>query len=480
MACSNKDILNVSITPLAQETVMDPSTVYFLNEYYLIENLSLRLVEMDAKEGYKLMLASSINIDISKKIYRISIKETYFSNGDRVLIEDVKKSFTRAMGNNNSHINLKEIVKSISIDGEELRLELLKPTNDFFYFLTLIDLSILHKTQYEKPELRAKDWTTATSGPFSYLIEKNGDTYLLKNPHFKLTSITYPDKIKLLSARGRNSYQDYKEGLVDIGEFNLNSYDKHINELHEDKNLSVIGNTGDMVNFLALNANSDRFKTEYNRRWILKKITENLVIPTKYDQVARKAFEFFTPQVKGFLGEEEILKEIRTWDNINTKVIPNELKQGITISTYERAYEVTLEGILDQLESILNIPVKIETNIKSINFESFIKSNKFDIFLGITSMDQVIVGESINLYYFSSFPMFKDVNGEIRKLMDEYRHSSKPTISTIKKIALQMIKDAECVPLFYVASPFFYNKSKVDISNLDELTYFNLWKIKLK
>ena len=75
--------------------------------------------------------------------------------------------------------------------------------------------------------------------------------------------------------------------------------------------------------------------------------------------------------------------------------------------------------------------------------------------------------------------MLKDVNGKIKVLMDEYKHSpNNETTNVAKNIALQMTRDAECIPLFYVASPFFYNKNRVDVSNLDELTYFNLWKIR--
>jgi hypothetical protein len=96
----------------------------------------------------------------------------------------------------------------------------------------------------------------------------------------------------------------------------------------------------------------------------------------------------------------------------------------------------------------------------------------------VTAMDQVIVGESINLYYFSSFPMFKDVNGEIKILMDKYQTDKEgKALQYLNDIAHQMISDAECIPVFYVASPFFYNKEKLDLKNLDEMTYFNFWKI---
>lgn len=477
MSCNKDSIVRVSITPLKVGTVMDPSRVYFLNEYYLIENLSSRLVEMDAKLGYKLMLASSID-EITETQYQIKLKKSFFSNGEEITVLDVLNSFKRAMGNKNSHVQLSSLVEKLEIKNNVLNIYLKKKVNDFLYYLTLIDLSILHASQL-KDELKVEDWLKVTSGAFTYEESLDGNYFLNKNKYFKLSNVNYPNRIQLKSAMGRDSFKDFKDDVVDMGEFNLNSYDKHIDNLGDEKGLRVIGNTGDMITFLALNIKENKFSKEYNRRWILKKIIKNLKIDDSYEQVSRKAYQFLTPQVRGFLEEDKILREVDSW-RIDLDSVPEELKKGIKISTYKRAFEVTLKGVLKDLEKILGIPVIIEDNVESLNFENFMIEDKFESFLGVTSMDQVIVGESINLYYFSSFPMLKDVNGEIKKLMNEYKHSeSSSASSVVKKISLQMIKDAECVPLFYVASPFFFNSLKLDISNLDELTYFNLWKIKV-
>jgi hypothetical protein len=478
MSCEKSNILNMSMTPLKRGTVMDPSRIYFLNEYYLIENLTVRLVEMDAKSGYKLMLASSIE-QKSETEYVVKLKKTSFSNGEVITIDDVRDSLLRAKNNTNSHVPFSEIVQSITSEKDSLRIILKKRVNDFLYFLTLADLSILHKSQLNKSELVVEDWEKVSSGPFYYSVEGE-HVFLIKNPYYNLSSLNYPEKIKIISAREKDTFIDFKENRVDIGEFNLNSYEKHLAELNSVSSLHVIGNNGDMINYFALNADHPKFKKEYNRQWIQKKILLSYELDPKYNTVARKAFQFFTPFVKGFAEERKIIEEVKSWTHINTLVVPDELKEGFVISTYQRAFEVSLRGAFSSLEKVLGIPVKIEANVPSTEFESFINKRKFESFLGITSMDQVIVGESINLYYFSSSPMFKDVNKKIRKLMDMYQHS-KPseTIGIVNEIAFQMIKDSECVPVFYVASPFFYNKNKLDVSGLDEMTYFNLWKIKV-
>ena len=106
VSCQKTEYLNLSLTPLQRGTVMDPSRIYFLNEYYLIENLSARLVEMDSKSGYKFMLASKIEQD-SDLEYRIQIRTTHFSNGDPLTLEDVKASFERALSKTGSHVQLK-------------------------------------------------------------------------------------------------------------------------------------------------------------------------------------------------------------------------------------------------------------------------------------------------------------------------------------------------------------------------------------
>lgn len=467
----------MSMTPLKRGTVMDTSKIYFLNEYYILENLTVRLVEMDVKAGYKLMLASSIK-QTSDTLYEIQIRETSFSNGEPVTLEDVKESLLRAKRSQNSHVAFNEIVKGIEIKNSILQITLNHKVNDFMYFLTLADLSVLHKTQRSVQELKVEDWEKVTSGPFTYLIE-NDDVFLKKNPFYKLSSSDYPEKIKLITARGRDTFLDFQKGIVDIGEFNLNSYDKHLGQLIESENLHVIGNNGDMINFFSLNIKSDKFKKAYNRQWLQKKILLGFSLDDRYASIGRKAYQFFTPQVKGFVEEQKIINEVNSWKHIDLDTIPEEFKQGITVHTYQRAFEVSVQGAFKNLDKILGFPVTILPDVPSVEFETFVNKKEYDIFLSITSMDQVIVGESINLYYFSSFPLFLDVNKKISPLMKKYQKAkTSETIEVLNEISMQMIKDSECVPLFYVASPFFYNKDKLDVSGLDEMTYFNLWKIK--
>lgn len=456
---------------------MDPARIYFLNEYYILENLTVRLVEMDTKVGYKFMLASSID-QKSDTEFHVKIKATSFSNGEPITLLDVKNSFERAILNKGSHIALGEIVQNLEIKNNALVIKLKKHVNDFLYYLTLADLSILHNSQIKKDEILVEDWEKVSSGPYTYSVEGD-DIYLVQNPSYKLSDLDYPKRVKLLTARGRDTFVDFKKGEVDLGEFNLNSYERHLSEVSQLSDLKMIGNTGDMINFLALNVGHEKFKNAYNRKWIQKKMLLEYSLDSKYKNVARKAFQFFTPQVRGFVEEEKIINYVKGWNDIDTSKVPEDLKNGIKIHTYQRAFEVTLKGAIDSLESTLGIPVKVEATVPSSEFETFIKKKDYEIFLGVTAMDQVIVGESINLYYFSSSPMFQDVNGEIKKLMSKYQHADvSKTLQYLNDIAFQMVSDSECVPVFYVASPFFYNKSKLDISELDEMTYFNLWKIK--
>jgi len=477
LSCQKSNYINLSMTPLQRGTVMDPARIYFLNEYYVIENLTVRLVEMDTKVGYKFMLASSIDQKTDTE-FHVKIKETSFSNGDPVTLLDVQNSFKRAMTNKSSHIPFGEIVESLEIQGNALIIKLKKRVNDFMYYLTLADLSVLHSSQINKKEILVEDWEIVSSGPYTYSVEGD-DVFLVQNPHYKLSPLNYPKKVKLLTARGRDTFSDFKNEVVDFGEFNLNSYERHLSEVGKLSEMQIIGNTGDMISFLALNADNVKFKNAYNRKWLQKKILLEYSLDQKYKNVARKAFQFFTPQVRGFVEEKKIIDLVKGWSDIDTSKVPEDLKNGITIHTYQRAFEVTLKGAVESLESILGIPVKIEATVPSVEFEKFIKKKDYEIFLGVTSMDQVIVGESINLYYFSSSPMFKDVNGKIKELMSEYQKADvSKTLHYLQEIAFQMVDDSECIPVFYVASPFFYNKSKLDISDLDEMTYFNLWKIK--
>ena len=115
---------------------MDPSQINFLNEYYIIENVTVRLVEMDAKAGYRLMLASSIE-QKSDLEYIVKIKNTGFSNGEKIRIEDVHNSLMRAKQGLNSHVAFNEMIERISIENDSLKIKMLPKfaafTNDILY-----------------------------------------------------------------------------------------------------------------------------------------------------------------------------------------------------------------------------------------------------------------------------------------------------------------------------------------------------------
>ena len=121
LSCQRSEIFNLSITPLKRGAVMDPSQINFLNEYYIIENVTVRLVEMDAKAGYRLMLASSIEKK-SDLEYIVKIKNTGFSNGEIIRIEDVRNSLLRAKQGVNSHVAFNEMVESIIIENDSLKI----------------------------------------------------------------------------------------------------------------------------------------------------------------------------------------------------------------------------------------------------------------------------------------------------------------------------------------------------------------------
>ncbi|MBT4790088.1 MAG: hypothetical protein HON90_00830, partial [Halobacteriovoraceae bacterium] len=61
----------------------------------------------------------------------------------------------------------------------------------------------------------------------------------------------------------------------------------------------------------------------------------------------------------------------------------------------------------------------------------------------------------------------------------EYQKTDNPAEEQvfIEKILKQMVVDAECIPLYYIASPFFYNKKilNIDDVNIDEIPQF--WKM---
>lgn len=86
---NDKGEVTVLLKPLVRGTPLDPSKIMFVIEYDYIRTLSARLIGTEKDGTYRNELAESISFDPSKKIVKIVLKKTQFSDGSFITAHDV-------------------------------------------------------------------------------------------------------------------------------------------------------------------------------------------------------------------------------------------------------------------------------------------------------------------------------------------------------------------------------------------------------
>lgn len=125
-SCSKSEKLSVAISPLQLNDELDPKNISFTNQYYLIENLSVRLIEMTTSGRVNLILAKSMERP-DEKTYIFKIKKTMFSDGSIITTTDIQESFNRILKDKSVHVDLNSILEEIKvIDEETIKFQLKK------------------------------------------------------------------------------------------------------------------------------------------------------------------------------------------------------------------------------------------------------------------------------------------------------------------------------------------------------------------
>lgn len=89
-------VISVALNPKQLNEKLDTVRIEYTREFHLLENLTSKLIALDETGEYKLELASSI-VKKNNTEYLIQIKETYFSNGEKITLEDVMRTLDRAV-----------------------------------------------------------------------------------------------------------------------------------------------------------------------------------------------------------------------------------------------------------------------------------------------------------------------------------------------------------------------------------------------
>ena len=161
----DKPMILTNLLHFKRTEALDPSSLRFVQEYFILDNVTAKLVQIKTDGAYQNDLAESFSFSNDKLTIDIKLRDNAkFSDGSSITTQDVAKSFKRSILLGVPHVDIKNLwlgaekLKSIDdqIEGikvlsdNRLQLKLVHPTKEILFYLTITDLAILHKTQYRK------------------------------------------------------------------------------------------------------------------------------------------------------------------------------------------------------------------------------------------------------------------------------------------------------------------------------------------
>lgn len=476
-----------------KENQLDPTRLKFVQEYYVLDNLAAKLVEIGPMGEYANSLAEEFKFSSDGKNISFKLKKSVYSDGSPILAKDVAASIKRSTILGTPHSNLKGLwvgsdqlksiddeIEGIKIIGDDrIELKLTRSSKELLYFFTMTDLSVLHKSQYTKEILTVSDWMGVTSGPYHVEYSNQGHMSLVANKKALNYSQEMPQVVTFESYKGDDVIKRLKDKSLDFGSIALVDYLNNTETVDNTQGLEIYGNRTDGIVIMVLNLKSKVFSKLSVRQWVQKKMLEGYQVGSKYKHGIVKAHQFFLPNAKGYVPDAKVLDLLT---DVDVSKVPEELKTGLQIKAINGMKDYMPSDIEKSLSDVLGIKVSIDLSTPSQEYFNFLGKRDFDATIIGISMVYKVLGETLNLQYFSKNPTFLDPTGNIHKLKESYQNKEdlKEEHEVIQKILEQMVVDSECIPIFYFAMPFFANKEKIDASKLNLDESVQLWKVKVK
>lgn len=479
-SCMNKsDSIKVLIhNGIGKETI-DPSNLGLSDQYLAMDNMLIKLLEINKDNDYAHLLANKIDVSEDRLTYTISLKEAQFSDGSRIRPIDVINSFKRVIIRGSSHVPLKEIVEGSeklknleeNIDGlsllekNKIRIKLKKPTKEFLYYLSMADLGVLHESQYKNSTITNKNYAV-TSGAY-YL----NDNKLIRNEFYIEKNSDSPISVEFVNPPSTGSTDDFQG--YEIGTSSFVAKDNGT-KTSPPKPFKYTTSNYDTLCYIVLNTNAELFKDLGNRQFVNRNILQK-VNPPKDNLFFKKATQFFLPDSFAFQ------KNFSYEDILNEKAIPSlSLKRGFRILATKGTKKYTFPGLEESISEALGLNVKIEFIDEIEMYRERKIKRDFDAYLVPTSMSYSVVTESLNILYKSPVRFGNNPSNKIINLIDKYQTSLKTNESVIEEITKEMTRESEIIPLFYVSSPYFYNSDRIDISQMNVNESLKFWKMNVK
>ncbi len=487
--------LNTNFVRYHKNDTFDPAFLKFAQQYFILDNMTIKLVGLGDQGEYVNELAESIEISPDRKVITIKLKEEKFSDGSTIEAKDIAMTLKRAALLGSPHTNIENLwvgsstLKSIDqdipgikvIDKKTIVLTLTREAKEILYFLSMADLGILHPTQYRKKKMTIEDWLTVSSGPYRGVLDAEDNITLVINPHYSFPNNDHPTKILFNDQHGTLLPPAVEKSQIDVGFITFMDYLAH-DKLISENGYSILGEQYDAIAFLVLNINSNKFKDDRVRQSVLKKVSEKYEVKGRLKKASKKANQFFLPDAMGYVDDIKIQKEIESF-KIDDIDLEKALSGKLKIDGIKGMKSYVPNDINELLTSALNIPVEVHLDTPNKNnIEKFKKNRDFDAYIIAVGMSKKVLGEALNLQYLTDPPHLIDPTGKIKKLLNRYQEQDEMQneASVIGEIIIQMIRDAELIPLYYFAAPFIINKETIKSTKLNLRESIKFHKIRMK
>ena len=141
--------------------------------------------------------------------------------------------------------------------------------------------------------------------------------------------------------------------------------------------------------------------------------------------------------------------------------------------------------MLSKISQLIQIPFHI-SKYTGNNFVEDIGHNpnkEYDAILYGVSQNPSEIAEAINHLYFGKYNSLHDESGKIKELYNRLilENNEKTRELILKNIGVEMVKQAEIVPLYYYGICVLYNNKHLNFSRFPPLSdYPALWKLEVE
>lgn len=476
-SCMHKEKTIKALFPYPYtDNVIDPTSVDIIHRYYLVDNMSSKLVYVNQKNDYEYILADEIK-KLNELSYLIRIKENaVFSNGDQITSKDFVNSYKRLILYGSPHIPLKDIVKDSHklktiedeidgfqiLDGKTFKINLSRVVKDFLYYLSLADMSVIHSSVIHKKELKREDWSVVAG---AYFLDGN---VLRINKKFINYNEDMPHKVEITNTPQKGNVED----LIgyDIGTTAF--INKDSDDLQKIPNqLTLASDSYSYIVYLHLNPDSKMFSNVNLRRMIYNKLSKNLNTPDG-NKIFKKAKQYFLPEVAGVnlsYDPQKILEPV---------LLNQEIPKFRILST-QGTKKYTFSGLNEQIQQSLGTKVDLDFIDLAEGYYKRIDTREFDAYLMPVSMNYSSPLEALNHLHLEKNNIVKIGSKKLKKLILELQ-DKKIEPGVLDPILDEMALDATVIPLFYVSSPKFFNNTTVDARLMNVTESMVFWRLRVK